>query len=234
MSSLGCVFLSIPMVGSFNHLVQTQALKDVSAQVKARKLELENQDLEYKNRQLEIEKMNQNLKVAGLQEEIDLLKNAQMSLQNFGKICEVALLAAQLNQTEVKKEQLGEASQSAVDGLLSKTGITSKTGIGGKDSYTDEVLVITTHDINAKFGIDLNAVRVKKTGKNTLNISGLSSKYIGSDKNISNTIVSEIRRNKFTNGTKVESTISNSKEDIQRASEFAKKYETEFQRSTWN
>ncbi|MBQ9206299.1 MAG: hypothetical protein IJ158_06245 [Treponema sp.] len=60
------------------------------------------------------------------------------------------------------------------------------------------------------------------------------SKYIGSDKNISNTIVSEIRRNKFTNGTKVESTISNSKEDIQRASEFAKKYETEFQRSTWN
>ena|GEM_PF-3740957 len=75
----------------------------------------------------------------------------------------------------------------------------------------------------------MNDVRVKKTGANTLNITGLSSKYIGSDKNISNTVVSEIRRNKFTNGTKVESTILNSKEDIQRASEFAKKYETEFQ-----
>ena len=179
-SGLGSVLLSIPMVASFNHLVQTQALKDVSAQVKARRLELENQVLEYKNRQLEIEKMNKQLKIAGLQEEIYLIKNAQMSMQSFGKICEVALLSAQLNQTEVKKEQLGEASQSAVDGMLAKTGITAKTGLGGKDSYTDEVLVITTHDINAKFGIDLNDVKVKRTGSNTLNVSGLHSKYIGS------------------------------------------------------
>lgn len=103
------------------------------------------------------------------------------------------------------------------------------------NQVVNEVLVITSHDINAKYGVDLKTVRITEDKNNVLHITGIKSNYIGSNKNITNTILSEIRqvelkkskdkKEMFT--SKV--TVLNDNESLQRATNYAQRYELEFQ-----
>ncbi len=145
------------------------------------------------------EQKKKEAEIQSLKEEIELLKSAQLSMQSMKGICEVALLETALRQIDVQKSPLN-ARKGA--GILA-------------DTIIEESLVIQAHDINAKFGVDLQEVKVKEDG-DTLFISGIKSKYIGSDKNITTHILSEIRKVE-TKGSATTTTIFNSSADKELA-----------------
>ena len=77
-----------------------------------------------------------------------MLKNAQLSIEKFEEICEVALLEAELNQTDVRKQTLMSENHTSLIG-------NKYTGRKDKD-----ILIIKTRNIIAKYGIDLSDVKV--------------------------------------------------------------------------
>jgi hypothetical protein len=89
---------------------------------------------------------------------------------------------------------------------------------------------VITHDIEAKFGVDLNEVKVSKLDGNTVAVSGIIPKFIGTSRNVSDQIVKEYRRVNYKKGevssvdTKLDSSSMNS---VDRK---ANEYESEFQR----
>ena len=213
---LACVLCLIPLVSSINILVETKiqgtAISEKRAELKNIQLQVENEMIKKQNLELQNENLYKDYQIKSLDDEIDLLKNTQLSMNNLNRICEMALLETKLKSTDVRKEMLN-----------SDKGIIA-------DRVENEVLVITTHDINAKFGVDLKQVLVREGEKNQLIISGIKSKYIGSDKNMSDVKVCEIREIKYKNGLVSNKAILNDKENIQRASNYAQLYETEYQK----
>lgn len=215
LTTLACVLCLIPLVSSINILIETKikgtAISEKKAELKAIELQVENEIIKKQNLELQNENLYKDIQINNLDDEIDLLKNTQLSMNNLNRICEMALLETQLKSTDVRKEML-----------------TFDKGIIA-DRVENEVLVITTHDINAKFGVDLKQVLVREGDNNQLIISGIKSKYIGSDKNISDVKVCEIREIKYKNGLVSNKAILNDKENLQRANNYAQLYETEYQ-----
>ena len=150
-------------------------------------------------RTLLAEQKRKNAEIESLKTEIELLKSAQLSMQSMSRICEVALLETALKQIDVQKELLNSRRGA---GILA-------------DTILEESLVIQTHDVNAKFGVDMQKVMVKKDG-DALIISGIKSTYIGSDRNITNHVLSEIRKIE-SKGSVVTTTIFNSPSDKELA-----------------
>ena len=132
-------------------------------------------------------------------------------MQSMNRICEVALLETALKQIDVQKEPLNVRQGKGVFA----------------DTITEESLVIQAHDVNAKFGVDLRKVKAYEKD-NTLYISGIRSKYIGSDKNITTHILSEIRKIE-TKGSMTTTTIFNSSADKELAHQKANAAEKMFQ-----
>lgn len=216
LTSVACIVLMIPAISSINLIVET---KEKGMIISEKKAELENLKLEVENEMLLKEKLelqNENLAkdatIRNLDDEIDLLKNTQLSMNNLNRICEMALLETQLKQTDVRKHVLD-----------SEKGIIA-------DRVENEILVVTTHDINAKFGVDLKQVLVREGKDNQLIISGIKSKYIGSDRNISDVKISEIREIKYKNDLILNKSVLYDKANIQRANNYAQLYETEYQK----
>jgi hypothetical protein len=222
---LSC-FLMIPVISAFNNLVDIKVegsvIDEGKAEIKAQKAEVEKLKAENKIRNLERERLEnqvtmakQSIEIEALNDNIKLLENAQISMQSFEKILEVALLKTNLKQTLIKKEQLTK----------------QETGWGiNADSYYDEVLVIIAHDIEAKFGVDLNQVKVSKLTDNSVAVSGIRPKYIGSSKNIADTILKEYRRNNYKRG--VLDSVNTKYDSVSRGivDREANKYESDFQR----
>ena len=216
LTSVACIVLMIPAISSINLIVET---KEKGMVISEKKAELENLKLEVEKEMLLKEKLelqNENLAkdatIRNLDDEIDLLKNTQLSMNNLNRICEMALLETQLKQTDVRKHVLD-----------SEKGIIA-------DRVENEILVVTTHDINAKFGVDLKQVLVREGKDNQLIISGIKSKYIGSDRNISDVKISEIREIKYKNDLISNKSVLYDKANIQRANNYAQLYETEYQK----
>ena len=220
LTTLACVLCLIPLVSSINILIETKikgtAISEKKAELKAIKLQVENEIIKKQNLELQNENLYKDIQINNLDDEINLLKNTQLSMNNLNRICEMALLETQLKSTDVRKEML-----------------TFDKGIIA-DRVENEALVITTHDINAKFGVDLKQVLVREGDNNQLIISGIKSKYIGSDKNISDVKVCEIREIKYKNGLVSNKAILNDKENLQRANNYAQLYETEYQKRLSN
>ena len=161
---------------------------------------------------LAAEQKKKDAEIKALREEIELLKSAELSMQSMSRICEMALLETSLKQIDVQKEPL-----------------TTKKGAGIlADTIVEESLVIQAHDINAKFGVDLRQVKVIEE-ENTLYISGIKAKYIGSDKNITNHILSEIRKVEL-KGSSSTTTIFNSSADKELARQKEIDAENNFQK----
>lgn len=215
LTTLACVLCLIPLVSSINILIETKikgtAISEKKAELKAIELQVENEIIKKQNLELQNENLYKDIQINNLDDKIYLLKNTQLSMNNLNRICEMALLETQLKSTDVRKEML-----------------TFDKGIIA-DRVENEALVITTHDINAKFGVDLKQVLVREGDNNQLIISGIKSKYIGSDKNISDVKVCEIREIKYKNGLVSNKAILNDKENLQRANNYAQLYETEYQ-----
>ena len=215
LTTLSCILCLIPLVSSINILIETKiqgtAISEKKAELKSIEAQVENEILKKENLELQNEMMYKDIQLKNLDDEIDLLKNTQLSMNNLNRICEMALLETKLKSTDVRKEMLNFDK-----GIIA-------------DRVENETLVITTHDINAKFGVDLKQVLVREGENNQLIISGIKSKYIGSDKNISDVKVCEIREIKYKNGLVSNKAILNDKESLQRANNYAQLYETEYQ-----
>jgi len=220
----GCL-LMVPVISSFNNLVDARVegalLDGAKAEIKARRAEARLLQSENEIRALEKEKLEnqiamakQSIEIEALNDNIKLLENSQLSLQSFEKILELALLQTNLKQTLVRKDKL----------------TAPETGLGiMADYYDDEVLVIITHDITAKFGIDLNAVKIKKLEGNAVAVSGIKAKFIGTSKNIPDTIIKEIRRTNYKRGVVASINVQNRPQDANLADRYAAGYERDFQ-----
>lgn len=216
LATLSSILCLIPLISSINILVDSKikgtAISEKKAELKAIELQVENEMIKKQNLELQNESLYKDIQIKNLDDEIDLLKNTQLSMNNLNKICEMALLETKLKSTDVRKEILN-----------SDKGIIA-------DRVENEALVITTHDINAKFGVDLKQVLVREGKDNQLIISGIKSKYIGSDRNISDVKISEIREIKYKNDLISNKSVLYDKANIQRANNYAQLYETEYQK----
>ena len=105
---LSCFFM-VPVISAFNNLVDLSVkgaiIKEGKAEIKAKVKALEKEKLE---NQITIAK--QSIQIEALNDDIKLLENAQLSVQSFEKILELALLQTDIQQTLVRKESLSELS----------------------------------------------------------------------------------------------------------------------------
>ncbi len=194
---LSCI-LMFPLTLSFNKLIKIQIKKgyvdDLSktqielqkSKIEQEKLKAEKENLKLKN-QLEEEKAKKEIEVRELQKQIDLLKASQISAMNFHDILEVALIETEFNTKQVWNKGVTDLQKASSFNPM-------------YDFYQDEYLIVNTYDIDAKFGIDFNEIKIKKINNNKIQVCGIKPKYIGSVKNIKNTEIAEIRECQYKEG----------------------------------
>jgi hypothetical protein len=126
----------------------------------------------------------QNIVIEGLENTIRNLENTMFNVLGFEKILELGLLETNLKQPTITRKRFDEDYS---DGLVFKIG-------AGGEYY--EYLEVMTHDVVAKFGIDLKSVRLSnsKQHSDTIVVSGITPKFLGTTKNDPNWEVQEIRR----------------------------------------
>jgi hypothetical protein len=191
-SALGSCILMIPVIVSFNHLVDSRVESRLAgeqrAAIRAQKAELTllatERELREKEKELldnQISLAKQSIRIEGLNDTVRHLESAMFNVQSFEKILELGLLEANLKQTALHRERAGDIQP----------------GLGiNADYFYDEYLIVSTHDITAKFGVDLNKVRLANSdlAPDTILVSGISSKFLGTGKNITRPEVAEMRR----------------------------------------
>jgi hypothetical protein len=158
-------FLMVPITLSFNNFVDSRVGK--------KEIISENQATVVK----------QNMVIEGLKNTIRNLESTMFNVQGFEKILELGLLETNLKQSTITRERFEEKFS---NGLL-------KIGAGG-EYY--EYLEVMTHDIIAKFGVNLKSMRLSnsKQRSDTIVVSGITPKFLGTTKNDSKTEIREIRR----------------------------------------
>jgi len=136
----------------------------------------------------------------------------------------------------VKRTLLGERTQSVNNGgLLGKAADGAaaaydwlKTHEPDWGSYNDDVLVVITYEIGAKFNVDINDIMVLKTGDN-ITISGIHPTCTETSKT-KNALVREVRRNVHDKkGILSSTTVQLGSNAITIARDIAEKYDDEFQ-----
>jgi len=222
---LSCV-LMVPVISSWNNYVELKIegtiIDEAKAEIRAQNAETARLRAENRVKALEGERLeNQNtierqtIEVQTLNESIKQLESTQLSMQSFQRILDLALLETNLKQTLVRKDRIGDV----------------ETGWGIRaDYYYDEILAIIAHDITAKFGIDLNMVKVARADENTVVVSGIQSKYIVTSRYIPETILSEIRRVDMLNGVVREVRVPNDPANIQRANQLTNDFKAGFEK----
>lgn len=223
-TALGSIIFTIPVVSTMNLLIEKRATNMIISQKKDEldtlEANIENAILKKQKLELENKDLSQSNKIANLQNELDLLKSAQLNMDSLNKICQLALLETQLKQNDVRLEEIDSSEDN---------------GLFGADKVVSEILVITTHDINAKHGVDLKDVMIKEDNQGILHVCGIKPKYIGSDKNISETKLCEIRKVEYKKSKDKKEFIPSKvlvlsdNENVNRATNKARTFETEFQ-----
>ncbi len=203
---LGVLF-SFPIPAAFDKLISVSKYKNNQDQLL---LDLENGNLDIENHKLKIE-INQ------LNQELNNLRCSQISAMQFEKIAELALLKTDLKQTSVYTEKLG--------------GINKGMGVRA-NYYYDQVLLVMNHEIEAKFGVDINEIRIKKLEDGKISVSGIKPIFIGASKNITENPISEIRTVNLDNDENIKSiNVKNDIGSVQTANKIAQKKNKEYQSS---
>ena len=217
---LSCI-LMIPVISSFNYLVKSKiegaAFEEENSRLALIRAQNRVNLLEKERLENQIAIAKQSIEIEALNDNIKLLQSAQLSMQSFEKILELALLQTNLKQTQVRKEPINQDEF-------------ARRGLGLRaDYYYDEILVVQTHDINAKFGIDLNRIKISKLDDNSVSVSGIRPKFIGTDRNITDTILKEIRTNNIKNGIVASVDTKYNAQGISQANTYADNFAREFQ-----
>lgn len=222
-ASAGIIF-TIPLISTVNYLVEKKAeqvaISDKKLELETLVTQIENESLKKENLEKENKILEQELKLGNLNKEISLLKASQVSAMQFEKIAELALTKANIEQTKVWHELIGEEKKGK--GIIA-------------DFYDDKILVVNTYDIDAKIGIDFKNIKVKKINKNKIQVTGIVPKYVGASKIVKDNIIKEIRRNNYNkDGTLTGTIVENKAESIRNADSYEAKFDKEYQKSLEN
>jgi hypothetical protein len=224
-STIVSCILMLPLVTSFNQLVtfriEGAIIDEAKAEIKAKRAEAEKLRNENEISMLTRDKLEaevtmakQSIEIEALKASNILLERAKLSMESFQQIAELALTQANFTQTLIRKEPI--------------TPVKEGWNIFA-EYYYDEIFVVIAHDINAKFGIDLKEVKISKIDEKSVVISGVRPKFIGTNKNISDKVISEIRRNNYKYGVLYSVDRKNDKASIISAENKRMQYESEFQ-----
>ena len=203
LSTLVSCLIMIPVVTSLNHVIQIKAekvAKQLKTQASIESLETQNSDL---------------------QKQIDLLQNAQISIQSWQEICKVELLETRIKDVDV---QMPDSKILTPDPIW----FGSKADKIMAQATNEQYLFVQTHDINAKFGIDFDDITVEEQSDGSLLVYGIQSKYLGSDRNITKKILTE-RRVKSNYISNIDGYILGDGESIKLAYEKADEAERRYQ-----
>ena len=224
-TALCSTFLMVPTMLFLINILESKIKRENKIQISLLKQQIQLKQLESQN----LEKQNiitrKNIELSNLEKQLDLLKSTQSSIMKMHDIAEIALLKTNLQQTVVHDLAISDPEQKRILGIIDK-GIT-----------TDKVLVVSTHNIDAKFGVDLKKIMIKKIDSNSICISGIESKYIGSTKNQTTTQIKELRKYKYKpnkyDETPIEDsiTIKNDTKSNKIADIYATRFENEYQES---
>jgi hypothetical protein len=164
--------------------------------------------------------VKQNIVIEGLENTIRNLESTMFNVQGFEKILELGLLETNLKQPTIVQKRF---NNNFSDGLVLK--------IGAGGGYY-EYLEVRTRDIVAKFGVDLKSIKLSnsKQRSDTIVVSGITPKFLGTTKIDSDPVIKEIRRitldgNK--NETKVE--IMDSKQHQKLIIKYMEESQKEYQ-----
>jgi len=219
-SSVLCCFIMIPLVISATHFVNRMVMQTILnkeqekialLRAEARARTLESQRLDY-----EILLARQSIEFETLNRRNMLLERAKLQMQGFQQITELALTQANIKYTLVRKEPTTEISDSFWKIRA--------------EHYHDEVLVVSNYDINAKFGIDLNEVKVTKINNNSVVVSGIRPKFIGTDKWERDNLVKEIRRVDYKYGEWFRTRVLDARQNVILADIKEQQFDLEFNR----
>jgi len=201
-SSVACCFIMIPLITSLNYYIKKVAAITIlnEEENKIAKIRAENKVRVLEKQRLENEVLiaKQSIEIETLNKRNILLDRARLQLQGFQQIAELALTQANFKYNLVRLEPTTPIEQ------------------GWKilaDYYHDEILVVSSYDFNAKFGIDLKEVRIAKTGNNSVTVSGIRPKFIGTDKWERNPMVKEIRRVDYKYGKRFRTRILDARQN---------------------
>ena len=223
-TSIGCL-LMIPIISNVNKLLDAgiiaariDEMDQVNREIMIKRQEILIDELNIALEENRIAMNERNIEIRELSENITLLESANLNVRSFNNIFEVALLQLDLNQTTVRKDRLNRIRR----------------GFIRANYYFDEVLVVISHDIEANFGIDLNKIMVSSVNQNSVVISGITPKYIGTSRNLPELSIAETRRvNQRYNAAgeleTVSSVISNDIAGITLANNRAHSYANQFQ-----
>lgn len=192
-TALGVFLCMIPVITSFNALVDKQATSDLAkkyqAELARRKVELDLLEQKEINAKQEIIKTRQQIGIESLESEVRLLKNAQLQMNDYTEITELNLLETNLKQTSVDRKitrplQVEKWTEGMWWWKEDKE----------RASY-DEAIVIWTHDIVAKFGFDMKEIRIANSQEmqNTILVSGVKPKFTGETKDKHHKELAEVR-----------------------------------------
>lgn len=193
-TALGVFLCMIPVITSFNALVDKQATSDLAKEYQAeldrRKMELDLLEQKEINAKQEIINTRQAIGIESLESELRLLKNAQLQINDYTEISEMNLLETNLKQTSVHRKITRPLEvKKWTDGMWFWKEDKEQA------SY-DEAIVIWTHDIVAKFGFDIKDIRIANSQEiqNTILVSGITPKFTGKTKDRHYKELAEIRR----------------------------------------
>jgi len=218
-SSLICCVIMIPLVISFNHYIRKTAELTIlnEEETKVSKIRAENKARLLEKQRLENEVLiaKQSIEIEALNRKNMLLERARLQFQGFQQIAELALTQADIKYNLVRLEPT--------------TPIEKGWNIRA-EYYRDEVLVVSSYDINAKFGIDLKDVNIVKTDNNSVVVSGIRPKYIGTNKWERNNLIKEIRRVDYKYGELFRTRILDARQDVILADNKEQQFDLEFNR----
>ena len=192
-TALGVFLCMIPVITSFNALVDKQATSDLAkkyqAELARRKMELDLLEQKEINAKQEIINTRQAIGLESLESELRLLKNAQLQMNDYTEISEMNLLETNLKQTSVNRKITRPLHiEKWTDGMW-----------WWKEDKEiacyDEAIVIWTHDIIAKFGFDIKEIRIANSQEmqNTILVSGVKPKFTGKTKDKHHKELAEVR-----------------------------------------
>ena len=198
-SSLVCALLMVPATSLFNHLLDLKAIEK-----KPSTAELEST-------------------IDNLNKELEAYKHAQLNLQSFNEIAELALFEAHFKTTEYRQKTIDEQQDN---------GYIFGWGKNVNKSFGREYMGVYTYDLNPKFGIDLKEIKVKEDGNNIL-VGTIKNKYIGTPQFQQSTKLSEIRKfekERIESGKYMsEYKVLTDKKSLELAHQLADQYRNEFQ-----
>ena len=192
-STTATIFLMFPVVTSFNAIVEKRARNELKRKY-SEELELQKKEIELAEKEKEIEKqklinLRQKVNIETLKNEVTLLKNNQLQINNCKEIAELSMLESNLKITTVRNKQLDDVKENSRGfWMFSK-----------KYSEYDDALVIVEHDIVAKFGFDINEIKIinSKEVPNAILVSNVKPKFIGTAKNKAHKILTEVRHHEL-------------------------------------